>query len=217
MIWNDTLLYIHVPKTGGMSVSHRLLQKLTRPVTCSVPEGQYEGPDDVRIIEGTRHESLGEAVELLGKYGIRLEHFPLIIATIRNPYAMEVSRYFYLRKGHPMDEGEEQRLALDMDFEHFATHSSFWGRASAGVDRWILIDGQKPKNLILVRQEALEVELHRALDHVGLGDLAWHLPKENVTKHDHFVEYLTPLSEGAIYERYTWLFETGLYKRHLFA
>jgi hypothetical protein len=39
MIFNDHLLFLHVPKMAGMAMSQALLQGLPGPVFCTAPAG----------------------------------------------------------------------------------------------------------------------------------------------------------------------------------
>jgi hypothetical protein len=218
MIWNNQLLFIHVPKTGGMSVSSLFLDKLPRPVFCSVPTGQREpnAPADVTYVEGKRHENLEEARGLLQAHGRELDQFECIIAVVRNPYEMEVSRYFYLRLGHPWDKGPAQRLALEDTFEEFAVRSPYLGRADNRVEAFYTLAGERPASLRVLRQEHLQVELPELMAELGLGSVGWDLPSKNQTEHAPFGEYLTRRAEEAIYGRFRWIFDNGYYARTKF-
>lgn len=213
MLWNDSVLYLHVPKTGGMTVSKRLLERLPRPVYCAVPSGHESGPDDVRAVPGIRHETLDDARTLLAGFGRTLDSFARILVTIRNPMALEVSRYFFLRMGSPHDRNSDQELADNVDFPTFAARSTFYGREEANIERWILLDGEPLPNLVVVRQERLEEDLSDALASVGLGHIASGLDTVNASRHEDYRTYLTPDAERTIYRRYRWVYDSGLYPR----
>src|SRR5687768_17179154 len=118
MLFSRDLLFIHVPKTGGMVVTEYLLRTLPRPVHYSHPhDPQHGGDPGIEEIPGSRHETLGEARRILSERGIRVHDLPLIIAVVRNPYDLEVSRYAYLQRGEPWDWGREQSLALSESFD----------------------------------------------------------------------------------------------------
>lgn len=211
MLWNDSILYLHVPKTAGMAVSQRLLERLPRPVWCSVPLGHEAGPPDVKRVDGIRHETLSEARILLAREGRALDGFARILVTVRHPYAMEVSRYHYLRMGSPHDRNRDQELAERADFETFAVESTFYGRPQAELERWLLVDGRRPENLVSVRHENLEADLEEALAPLGLRSLARDLPCINESLHGDYLAYLTPRAKEAIVRKYAWVFESGLY------
>ncbi len=111
MIFSKDVLFIHVPKTGGMSTSCYLLDILPRPVYLTHPAEVWN--DDlpwrgiVQIV-GRRHESLMEARDVVARHGFDIHRFPIILATIRNPYDLEVSRYTYLRIGYHWERGAER-------------------------------------------------------------------------------------------------------------
>ena len=99
MIFTRDVLFIHVPKTGGMALTSYLLDLLPGDKYYTAPEADPTvggGRDDVFHLAGARHETLDEAEQTFAPYGFHLSEFPLIIVGARNPYALEVSRYAYL-------------------------------------------------------------------------------------------------------------------------
>jgi hypothetical protein len=122
MIFSKDILYVHVPKTGGMSVTQYLLEVLPRPVYYTHPNIDEERiSNGVVQIPGRRHESLEEAQRVVHEYGFDISRLPLILAVLRNPFSLEVSLYAYLRAAHPWDAGARQQLALTKGFEAFVT------------------------------------------------------------------------------------------------
>ena len=136
MIYSKDVLFIHVPKTGGMAVTDLLLKVLPRPVCYSHPhEADPALPPDIIQFIGDRHESLPEARDILAQRGCTLEQFRLILAVIRNPYAIEVSRCCYLQNGNPVDRGHNQDHAVSGDFEAFARDSDDHGDGVRPVEK----------------------------------------------------------------------------------
>ena len=215
MLFNSELLFIHVPKTGGMAVTKHLLQVLARPVYYSHPDVDANAAstdDGVIHIRGIRHETLSEAASLVRKCGFELSRFRALLAVVRNPYELEVSRYAYLQKGHSWDQGINQTLALEGDFERFATDSSEHSGADRPIQAYYTIDGGVPPNLKILRAENLESELRAALRSVGvIADRP--LQVENWSNHGPPVEYYTQASERAVYRRYKWVFDNAFYPR----
>lgn len=211
MIFCEKLLFLHVPKTGGISVTSVLLDILPRPVYYSAPSGHHGSPrDGVVFVPGIRHETLADAEEVLPTHGWRLEQFPIIVACLRNPYEIEVSRYSYLRKGHPWDRGLSQELALTGDFERFAADSP--PHAHRELEAYFLLRGSRPENLRIVRVEQLTTELTAVLREVGV-DAKIRIPRMNRSRHRRYSHYYTPLAEEAVYRKYRWAFEAGGYER----
>lgn len=211
MIFTKDLLYLHVPKTGGVSVSKFLLRNLPRPTYHAHPEWEenerYEGVVD---IPGIRHETLAHARELLPNFGMGLSDFHLILATIRNPYEIEVSRYSYLRMGYPWDRGPAQELALRGDFEAFALESGY--HANFPLSSYFFLDDALPANLRILRFERLESELRDALSVIDVV-IEDNLSHENRSEHGHYLSYFTPEAEKAVYRKYQWVFDRGFYER----
>lgn len=217
MLFNQDLLFLHVPKTGGMAVTEKLLDVLPKPIYYALPQGakdKVHNPPHVFAVAGKRHGNLKDAREWIAKYGKTLPDFNKIVATIRNPYAMEVSRYFYLRKGFECDRGKAQKIALENDFETFAVNSLYFGRKSSRIEDYFVLDGETPKNLVIIRNEQLDLELKKVLTGIGL-ELTLNSPvvRINQTKHRDWHQYITPKAETAIYKRYQWLFDANFYQR----
>lgn len=215
MLFNKDLLFLHVPKTGGMAVTQKLLEVLPKPIHYALPEGAKDkahNPPEILATVGKRHGNLQQAQDWVAEYGKTLASFKKIIATIRNPYAMEVSRYFYLRLGHPWDKGKAQKIALESDFETFTVESPYFGRKSSRVEDYFLINGAIPENLVVIKHEQLYSDLAEVLAELNIT-LKNPITKVNSTKHADYHQYLTPQAEEAIYQRYQWLFDSGFYSR----
>lgn len=213
MIFCKDILFIHVPKTGGMSLTKYLLEVLPRPVYYAHPEGDKRTADNSIVqIPGLRHETLEEAEKAVREYGFELSKFPLILAVLRNPYSLEVSRYAYLQKGHPVDKGHNQQLALTRSFESFAIESFDHGGPSRRLKRYFFLKGKMPKNLKIIKFENLAEDVREALRGVGIEKTA-DLPWVNRSVHDHFLSYYTKGAEEAVYRRYKWVFDNGFYER----
>jgi hypothetical protein len=213
MIFCRDVLFVHVPKTGGMALTTHLLHVLPRPIYYSLPKAHSLITDPgVILIPGVRHENLAEARELVGRYGYDINRFPLILAAVRNPYALEVSRYAYLQKGHPWDRGHNQRLAMEEDFETFAVESFDHGGDARPIQSYFELEGRTPPNLRVLRTERLADDLRDSLASVGI---AAHgpLPRENDSSHGPWERYYTRAAEEAVYDRYRWVFDRGFYSR----
>lgn len=99
MVFNRDVLFLHVPKTGGVSVTNYLLQVLPTPVfyVTKGPIGRVPPRKGVSFIPGEAHQTLATARNFLPAHGFELEQFPRILATLRNPYDLTVSYYTYKR------------------------------------------------------------------------------------------------------------------------
>lgn len=213
MIFSERLLFLHVPKAGGSSIVRFLMDVLPKPVYYSLPpDHEAELPDGVIRFPGSAHESLDEARIVLSERGLRLEDFPVVVACIRNPYELEVSRYSFLRGDlNRYNHGVQQAVALQGDFELFATYSRPHGLRP--LETYYVLDGVVPPNLRIVRLENVEAELRDCLQAAGVDAGTGAVPRHNRSEHDAFAGYYTPAAEQAVYEKYKWVFHTGLYPR----
>ncbi len=217
MLCNNDFLYIHVPKTGGMWLTALLISIVKGTLYSFVPPGHDPPHKNVVTIPGKRHEFLDEAIPLLESVGIAFNRLKWIAASMRNPYDLEVSRYFYLRQGHPWDQGPDQHMALTTSFSAFARHSTFHGRTleNTQIERYYTLNGSMPYNLVILRKESLKTDVKKFLLKMGLTP-EFCLPRINMSSHHHYKQYLSADSEEAIYHRYCWIFDSGFYPREKF-
>jgi hypothetical protein len=239
MLFNDDLLFLHAPKTAGTSVTSFFIANLPR-VTLTEPSdgpgratGMTRGArlklalrrlrrhagmlvrPQVTVIKGSRHETLAEAAAILQKQGRSLESFRAIVAIVRNPYDLEVSRYHFFRRGYHGIPGAAHELAEVLaqagDFAEFALKAPYHGRLPSRIEDWYEIDGHMPANLHTLRFENLEADLYALV--AQFHPIRTKLPRLNATEHASYTSYLTPATEEAIYRKYRWLFDKGLYAR----
>jgi hypothetical protein len=212
MVFSKELLFIHVPKTGGMSVSDYLLSILGPPIyQVRPPHGEVARGSGVVEILGNRHLGLSEAARVVSEHGFEIRRFPLILVVIRNPYSLEVSRYAYLQTGHPWDAGRNQELALTSNFETFAIHSDVH-EGSAPLESYFQLDGAIPPNMRIIRFENLAAGIRNVLKDIGMkSDLD--LPHHNQSLHGDFRSYYTVAAEESVYRRYKWVFDNSFYER----
>jgi hypothetical protein len=211
MIYNDELLFIHVPKTGGMSLTHALVRGLKGQVYITVPRGHETRVAEEIIIEGTRHETLSKAAAYFDKEKRDLSQFKAIIAVARNPYDLEVSRFHYLRKGNPFDRGAAQELAMAGDFSAFAVQSSWWFK---DFGEYYMLNGRIPDNMVILRFESLAADFDAVCS--KFLKQTTELSLVNSSDRGAFEAYLTAEAEQAIFNKYRWLFDNGFYERITF-
>ncbi|MBI3156009.1 MAG: hypothetical protein HYZ20_11420 [Burkholderiales bacterium] len=215
MIYNDQVLFIHVPKTAGMSLTHYLADNLPGEVYNVAPEAARQGPATrMKHVKGPRHADLPKAREVLAGQGRSLEDFKLILSVVRCPYDLEVSRYHYLRQGHPWDKGLAQDIAMTADFKEFCKRAPFQGRNPALIERFYCEEDRLPRNARVLRFEGLSVGLPLALRDVC--EERKPLRKVNVSKRRPYGEYFDSETENYAYEKYKWLFDMGYYSRESF-
>ena len=213
MIFSKDLLFVHVPKTGGMSVTRYLLEVLPRPIYYSVDRRDERITDEgIHQFPGIRHETLAEARDIVREYGFDIPDFPLILAVLRNPYAIEVSRYKYMQQDYAWLSGSVKELALNEDFVTFALKSSYHGGSSRPLDDYFLLEGKAPPNLRILRLESLLEELKSALRGIGIEKVA-ELPHENTSFHGDYRLYYSKAAEEIVYQKYRWAFDAGWYDR----
>jgi hypothetical protein len=215
VLFSKDVVFVHIPKTGGTSVTRYLLDVLPKPVYMySSPERAWDLPPEVLHVRQGLHQSMAQTAEILTTHGLRIEEIPLILAVIRSPYEIAVSWYSYVQTEDPVDEGPIGRIARNTDFEKFVTtlHERFGTHSFVKFERFLQIDGQLPANLRIVRYENLADGVRDALTSIGIQAEA-PFPWLNPSDHGPLSEYYTPAAEEAVYESYQWVFDQGFYPR----
>jgi len=173
MVFSEDVLFLHVPKTGGVSVAHYLLRSLRPPLHYVIPGhlGLADRPGYIHIPD-TPHRNLERTREFLRNRGIELTDFKAIIAVIRNPYDLAVSNYAYQRqealRWSLVDTREAPPPARRMKKRQFPETEAVLDALAAHpgqVARIYLDPGDKPR---FVRGE-----LHRAASHRGQIVTSW--------------------------------------------
>ena len=227
MVWNDELLFLHPQKTAGMAVSHLLWETLNPPVFNSVPQGHWDPifrPGVAQVI-GLRHENLYQAAAILAPFRRDLSEFKKILVVMRNPYDMEVSRYFHLRKPEAHEKTDERNLALSSSFEEFELKSEFrlprpddpQLEFEESIKNYYSMGVAFLSNLQILRYETLYADLNRELTGLGYGTVT--VPRVNVSDERRSADYQhyirNPEVEEAIFRKYTWIFDQGFYARQI--
>jgi len=218
MVYNHEVLFIHLGKTGGLSIGDFMIDSLKPPVVMAINESGYPkskiGKKRI-LIPGKRHENLIQATDILAHYRIKLSDFKLIFAVIRDPVDMELSHYKHLRKERVIlklnekPELDRGRLAMARrDFDTFAR--SDVTHFTEPLDSYFTINGKVPGNMSIVRFESLDDEVPKLLKPFQRQSIPF--PHRN--KSEEVVD-ITSLSMEAILnirEKYSWFYEMGFYK-----
>jgi hypothetical protein len=216
LLFNSEVLFVHVPKAGGTSVSVFLFDVLTRPIWY-VRETDYERADHDGLIRlpGRPHAKLAEADSILRRNGLDVRRMRLVLAVVRNPYEAAVSEYAYFRRPDvpPRAQGLVHQRARDLSFpEYVAQVMATPGHFTARLDQFYTLQGQMPANMRVIRFEALADGVRSALREIGI-DSPVPFPWLNASKHDDYVSYYDSAAEEMVFRRFRWVFERGYYDR----
>ena len=199
MIFCKDFLFVHVPKTGGMSVTRWLLNNYMGELFLSVPKNAFDHArnslafDDIAprltLVEGIRHEKLSDAQAVTAAHGYALEDFETIVGIIRHPYDLERSYFHHLQRPKTIalrknNNDPSMAAAATVDFLEFVETCGFYGKNPSDVEEYFTIDGETPANMKMVRMENFVDELDSVFgpylaDRFPLGHQNRSAPQEN--------------------------------------
>lgn len=215
MLFNKDILFIHFPKTGGMSTRLHLQYLLEPPIYSigalnkdyplyHVMPNDTAGKDraDIINLNGDKHWPIPGGMMAMRAMGIDPRGLKMIVVGIRNPYGTEVSRFAFQKKYF--------HIPKDMPFAEYVSSPDTWFYGDTySIESYYVPPLPEQAGIVrVVRYESLQADLD-ALG-LGMGVVPW----ENKSEHGPAAEYVTtPDIEAAIYRRYQWIFDNGYYPR----
>ena len=188
--------FIHVPKAGGTSF-YEFLNRVMRE----------RGDPEQEITRDLYHEPIGNKRDVLG-----VERFSesTFVTTIRNPYAVVVSLYFWSKRKvdeqHPdlaTYPATETIAAMD-----FPAYVRWYVENEPAFEHYLLVDGAIPANLRVLRLEDVSAEADRVLNgELGLGvDTRIGVSGTTRSLHAPALSYLTIEDVDLVKRKYAWAF-----------
>ena len=226
MLYTEEAVFIHVPKTGGMSITRFLVNALDLPVTVfAAPRAaehtrnlaaSVEALDKLAFVEGRRHAPCPVAVEEIRAAGLPLPQFAFSI--VREPVSLMVSYYKHMQKPHVWKlRGQEAgqlkgapKLAVEGDFDAFVRGAEFYNMTDAQIADYYR-PGGFPR-LDIVALEHLNDYLRHRFGHHAAFDLA-KMERRNTSKAVKAKVEITDETRAFVAEKYPRLTET--YRRAL--
>lgn len=223
MIIGDNYVFIHVPKTGGMSVTQWLINNTDGIIRVVAPESAFDhaklsalypnAKDRLEFIEGSRHENLPDARAMLDKLGLPEPEF--VFSIIRDPYDLIRSYYHYLSKPHVVGRRSvngsldpDFRAANDGSFENFVKTCSFFTRTPDDVLKYFN-DANSFERVDVVPLESIDRYLsHRFFKHKRYG--CYNLEQRNASKKDVVSSEIEKVTRQIVYKRYNKVHEIFL-------
>lgn len=214
MIFNQEVLFLHVPKTAGKSITQSLGATLARPLWAYVPVGTERNLRELPDVEGIHferssgHEGVSKAFQTMTELGLKPRQVRMIMFVIRRPYDLMVSNYHFMREQYENNIGRENfELAQQLEFPEWVERVKF-----ADMSRFFLVhQREQPKQLRVLRYERLADDYAEAMASIGYHPEP--LPHLNASTHPDADELITPAAEQAIYEKFRYLFDNGYYER----
>ena len=216
MVFNKDLLFIHLGKTGGISVANYLCRVLKPPVVSVVRHDEYDKLKQIGheiMIPWKRHANLIEASSFLVQKNMQIEDFKVILIVIRNPLDLDYSYYKHLRmpKYIPrllINPANVPRLeAARKDYLHFAKQQFTHFRGE--LKDYFEIDGKIPANMKIVFFENLATEIQGIVRPYSISNADF--PHRNNSPEPSPRPVLNHEAIESIRRKYNWIYEKNFY------
>jgi hypothetical protein len=235
-LYNDDVLFIHIPKTAGYSVKNWLLEVLPGAKMPKLGGFDLE-PEQIDSRMPIGHIPLKDIQRYTGR---KPESFKMILGIVRDPYEHQLSQWAFWRDryaqggrhvhdiiaasyptltGWLLDprcdfhiwyesvHGEQANYRLNTKFG-FGGYPNYGGY----YRYWLSVDGRIPPNTRLVKMEELSEALPEALNGFIEGEAE--IPHRNVSSHPGLTaNYYTPLGCRIVEQKFQWVFDLLLYQR----
>ena len=207
MIYNKDNLFIHIPKTGGTSFRHLVNEKLDLEKN-PLEKAPY------------KHYTLQQAYDNRYQLGINFNELKNVIVFVRNPYAKMLSLYsfykqIYIDKGLRKNNPNIFKL-MHLDFNQWLVEIEKQPVYYAwfSYERYILLNGVKPDNLVLLRHEKYRTEVEKAMRLFKVKkDEGAKLPTIFKTTHKHFTKVYNRTGYDVVNGLFKWVFDQEMYNK----
>lgn len=213
MVFNKDVLFIHLGKTGGMSVTDYLCNTLKPPVYHVLPQSHLENSKPLgyeQRIPGNRHGSLSVAQEIIAPFNLKLSDFKLIFVVVRNPFDLHFSYFKHLQQPHirkRLGNNTKSKKRLDAamgEYDDFAQKP--FVHYNGDLAAFFEIEGRRPDNLQIVNFEELNTKIPELIRPFSVNDYPF--PHRNKSKAS--IEQPQKMSEksiAAIKHKYFYIFK----------
>ena len=196
MLYHSEAVFIHVPKTGGMSITRFLVNALDGPVTVfAAPRAKehtfsladtVEAHDKLSFIAGRRHGPCDAAVKEIEEAGLPVP--PLAFSIAREPVSLMVSYYKHMQKPavwqrrgqDPEKLKGAPKLAMEKSFDAFIRGAEYYNMTDDQIGDYYRPHGFA--RLDVVALEHLNDYLQYRFGHHAAFDLA-KMQHRNTSKH----------------------------------
>lgn len=216
MVFNRDILFIHLGKTGGISVANYLCRVLKPPVVSVVRFNEIDQLKQIGheiMIPWKRHANLVEAATYLKEKNLLIEDFKMIMIVIRDPVDLDFSYYKHLRTPRYIKKlshkpvNREKLEAAQKEYPYFAGKPFTHFRGE--LKDFFEIDGQIPENMKIVRFENLTEEITDIVKPYAIADVDF--PHRNKSPENIERPPLTPQAIKSIFNKYQWIYEHSFY------
>jgi len=182
--------FIHIPKTGGSTISSVLSKHLFKFLPERIKEHKCNvlNPHEWTMKHSRIHE-----------LNIQHQNF-FCFAFVRNPWDLMVSSYNWWTQNVKLSERKDHgQLLKTKGFESFIkTNSSYINECYHGREGQLYWLGDKAN--FIGRFENLQNDFNIVCDKIGIPQQK--LPHKNSTKHKHYTEYYDNETKSIVAEKY---------------
>ena len=190
------LAFVHIHKTGGISLREFLRKRI---------RGMLEMPD-----LPDAHYTVAQLFDALRKRGSDPRDVR-VITILRNPYAHALSIYTFWNSD-AITPHERELPTVSYARTHSFRDFLFNVLINDQYAPALLVDGELPSNVHVVKLESLAEDAQRVLhDELGLVRRV-KVGKRNASDHGPYLDYYDPDMLAHVRNVYSWCFDAGFYR-----
>ncbi|TGD75245.1 hypothetical protein E4634_04410 [Mangrovimicrobium sediminis] len=240
MILSPDILFIHIPKTAGVSCTDFLCDNLRGPVAYfsihAVLGQKAKKYRRANLYPGFNHETLEEVLaekkRIHDLSGLDVEDVGKILTVIRHPYDLEASSYRFFRnagnnwlRAFSQDRSILERIELARgSFKEFVAGSGYFRKRSGAApgdpgyrtEEYFQVDGMLPPKLHILKFEELGTDLPALIEPYCDGAIEGGFPHTNrsVGRRQQAIDiHIDDETRALIADKHQWVFDQGFYER----
>ena len=198
----DNLLFIHIPKTGGMSIEKYFSNRGPQTLLTYGPNGILPTENNYRGIS-LQHQFLSTIEKYKELLRIPFDDNLKIISIVRNPYNRIISDLFFFN----LITNDSTTTEVYHIIESYINTAVGYDNHNEPQYKFITIDGKIDERVHIMRTE----HLNKNMKEIGYTDFKWHLNKN--TSNKNYYNFLNEDSIKLINEYYSKDFEIFGYRK----
>jgi|GEM_PF-5577030 len=244
--YNDDVLFVHIPKTGGTAVKRYMMKVL--------PDAVWPNPRNEAMSAASKlpigHVRLADIERFTGR---PLDSWKLILAVLRDPYEQQLSQWMFWRERYAKGQRhihdmvaalypdltgwlQDPRCDFHVWYQQYVGYPNLISQqalarsaAPEGENRyadfggfyrfWLEVDGKIPEHVTTIDMHEIDERMPKLLEPFAKpGAIEAEIEHVNVGRHDvNPMVYYTAQAAKLVEDKFRWTFAEGVYPRWFYS